>query len=244
MTIPKINLHIHSIYSDGRNKIETIVKRADKLNFKFIAITDHFSNSWKAGVIKTLDSHIKINNYLEKISDQNEDLQAKDSNLRVLKGIEIDLGSSRRYIESLINPSKFDLILLEYLHSPETMGFVRNILKNWEIRLQKQSQSFPLLGLAHFDPSRFIYSNVEVLLEFLQKHNIYFEFNSAYSSYYSVKYKESFFDKFNDFNILVGMGADAHSVNELDLIHEPLDMIKYYNLEPNLEKLIYKLECI
>jgi histidinol phosphatase-like PHP family hydrolase len=244
MDIPKINLHIHSIYSDGRNKIETIVKRANKLNLRFIAITDHFSNSWKAGVIKTLDSHKKIKNYLEKISDQNKELQARGSNLRVLKGIEIDLGSSRRHIESLINPSKFDLILLEYLHSPETIGFVRNFLKDWEIRIQKQDKSFPLLGLAHFDPSQFIYSNVNLLLDFLQKHNIYFEFNSAYSSYYSVKYKESFFDKFNDFNILVGIGADAHSVNELDLIHEPLDMIKYYNLENNLRNLIELLKQI
>ncbi len=244
MTIPKINLHIHSIYSDGRNKIETIVKSAHKLKFEFIAITDHFSDSWKAGVIKTLDSHQKINNYLEKISAQNEELRAKNSNLKVLKGIEIDLGSSRRHIESLIDPSKYDLILLEYLHSPEAIGFVRNILNNWEGILQKQDKSFPLLGLAHFDPSQFIFGKVEILLEFLQQYNIYFEFNSAYASYYSIKYKESFFDKFNNFNILVGIGADAHSVNELDLIHEPLDMIKYYNLENNLKNLIKLLKNI
>jgi histidinol phosphatase-like PHP family hydrolase len=233
---------MHTIYSDGKNKIETMVKRAEELNFDFISITDHFSNTWKADIIKTLDSYRKINNYIEKISAQNEELKAKNSKLRVLKGIEVDLGSSQKYITSLINPSKFDLILLEYLHSPESIGFAKNLIQEWEYRVEGQGGQLPLFGLAHFDPARFIMGNIELVLTFLSDFEVYFEFNSAYSAYYATKYKKDFFDKFAEFNILVGIGADAHSVNELDYVREPLDMIKYYGLENNLFQLIKRLQ--
>ncbi|TXT66679.1 MAG: hypothetical protein BAJALOKI1v1_270011 [Promethearchaeota archaeon] len=239
--LDKINLHIHSLYSDGRNKIERIVETANRLHFRVIAITDHFSNSWKAGVIKTLDSPRKIQNYLEKITKLNKQLNAQGTDLKVLKGIEIDLGSSKKYIESMINPAQFDLILLEYLHSPESIGFIQTILQEWKRGFNHSEYKFPLLGLAHFDPSRFLFGNIDVVLTFLQKYTIYFEFNSAYSSYYSIKYKENFFDKFKAFEVMVGIGSDAHSVHELDYVHEPHHMIEYYDLEKNLKNLMQLL---
>ncbi len=48
MPFPKINLHIHSNYSDGKQTINQIVDKAIKLELDYIAITDHFTNSWKA----------------------------------------------------------------------------------------------------------------------------------------------------------------------------------------------------
>lgn len=39
-----IDLHIHTTYSDGRNSVEEMVKKAVSLGFKKIAITDHV---WK-----------------------------------------------------------------------------------------------------------------------------------------------------------------------------------------------------
>ena len=60
MTFPKINLHIHSIYSDGNNSIREIVDKAIKLGLDYICITDHFTNSWKANVIPNLDTKDKI----------------------------------------------------------------------------------------------------------------------------------------------------------------------------------------
>ena len=37
----KINLHIHSNYSDGSEDFDVLVEQAKKLNMKYIAITDH-----------------------------------------------------------------------------------------------------------------------------------------------------------------------------------------------------------
>lgn len=240
MKFPKINLHIHSIYSDGRNNIQTITKKALKLEFNFIAITDHFSNGWKSGVIKTLDSYKKINLYLEEIETQNENLIGKNSDLKILKGIEIDLGSSYNYIEKLIDPNTFDLILLEYLEDSESIGFINNLIRNWKNKIQNDNQ-FPILGLAHFDPSHFAYKNTQTLFSFMENNQIYFEFNSAYSTYYSKKYQEIFFDKLKEYDIPVGIGSDSHNINELKFIEEPLEIIKYYGLEKNYNLLITTL---
>ncbi|MFO7794731.1 MAG: PHP domain-containing protein [Promethearchaeia archaeon] len=240
MLFPKINLHIHSIYSDGRNDIGTIVKRTIKLEFNFIAITDHFSNAWKSGVIKTLDSSKKINLYLEEIEHQNDYLIGKNVNLKILKGIEIDLGSSYKYIEKLIDPNRFDLILLEYLEDSESIGFINNLIRSWKNKIQNDNP-FPILGLAHFDPSHFAYKNTQTLFNFMESNQIYYEFNSAYSNYYSKKYQEIFFDKLKEYDIPVGIGSDSHNINELKFIEEPFEMIKYYGLEKNYTLLITTL---
>ncbi|TXT63425.1 MAG: hypothetical protein BAJALOKI3v1_370005 [Promethearchaeota archaeon] len=240
---PKINLHIHTIYSDGRNDIETMVHKAKELNFDYIAITDHFSNAWKADIIKTLDSYKKINLYLERIKAQNNALIKKKQNLRVLKGIEVDLGSSKKYVLKLVDPTKFDLILFEYLESPESIEFIENLIEQW-INQGNNKKPLPIFGLAHFDPSKFIYGEIDVLRDFLQKYDIYFEFNSAYSQFYASKYKELFFDIIKDHRIAVGIGADSHNVSELQFVNDPFQMIVYYGLEQNLKLLTNKLREI
>jgi histidinol phosphatase-like PHP family hydrolase len=68
MSLPKLNLHIHTTYSDGKNTINQIVKTAIKLVLDYICITDHFSNSWKSKIIPTLNNLDKIERYLEEIS--------------------------------------------------------------------------------------------------------------------------------------------------------------------------------
>ncbi len=40
-TNKRINLHIHTSYSDGKGDFDSIVNQAEKLNYKYISITDH-----------------------------------------------------------------------------------------------------------------------------------------------------------------------------------------------------------
>ena len=54
MNLPKINLHCHSNYSDGKNSINEIVAKAVKIGLDYLAITDHITNSWKSGIMPTL----------------------------------------------------------------------------------------------------------------------------------------------------------------------------------------------
>ena len=114
MNYTKINLHCHSNYSDGKKSINQIVVKALKIGLDYLAITDHFTNSWKSRVIPTLNSFEKIDNYLEEISNCQHYLKLHSKNLQLYKGIEIDLGSSDQFIKHLINPSFSYYLILIY----------------------------------------------------------------------------------------------------------------------------------
>jgi DNA polymerase (family 10) len=108
----KLNLHIHSKYSDGRNSIEQIVKTALKTDLDYICITDHFTDSWKADHIPNLNNIDKIMRYLEELSKFKDFLVRGNKKLTLFRGIEIDLSSSEKFIINNISPNKFDFILI------------------------------------------------------------------------------------------------------------------------------------
>jgi histidinol phosphatase-like PHP family hydrolase len=239
MSLPKMNLHIHSNYSDGKQTIRQIVERSIKLNLKYIAITDHFTNSWKAWV-SSLNNNETISEYLKEISQCQKYINIKKLNISLLKGIEIDLASTEQFIKKFIQINKFDLILFEYLQSYESIAFIGNLIHHWNMKLNK-NEKFPILGLAHFDPSYFITGGLDTLMKFLEKNYIYFEFNPSYPEYYSPKYKR-FFEKLKEHKIPVAIGCDSHSLKTLDNIEEPLEMMKYYSLESNYKSFINTLD--
>lgn len=239
MDFPKTNLHIHSIFTDGKDSIKQIVKKSIKKGLEIIAITDHFTNSWKADVIPTLDNKEKIDLYLEEISECQLYIEKKNHNLKLYKGIEIDLESSKEHINKLINPKDYDIILFEYLETVGSIAFIKPIINSWKKSLEND-ETLPILGLAHFDPSNFTGEYLESIIDFLKEFNIYFEFNSRYPVYYSRKYIE-FFNKLKNFNIPVAIGCDSHNSRRLDDIEELLEVVKSYDLEENLNSLITNL---
>lgn len=239
---PKINLHIHSTYSDGTNSIREIIDKSVKLGLDYICITDHFTNSWKADIIPSLDTKEKIEDYLYEISEIQQELTNNRQKLTLLKGIEVDITSSYDYITKMVSPKDFDIILFEYLQNNEGIGFIKNILLSWEKGLNLQNDDC-LFGLAHFDPSYFEYSSLEILVNFLKEYNIFFEFNSTYPQFYSQRYKR-FFTELRANQILVSIGCDSHSSSNLDNFEEPLEMIQFYGLELNFGRFIELLKLI
>ena len=239
MSFPEMNLHIHSTFSDGKDSIRKIVKSALKLNLDYIAITDHFTNSWKDWVSK-LKNIDEITEYLGEITECQNHIRDCGKKLTVFKGLEVDLGSSAHFIKKNIQASKFDLILFEYLQDVATIAFVKNIINFWKRTIRNVGE-LPIIGLAHFDPFYFIHDNLDILISFLKNYSIYFEFNPSYPTYYS-RQNEIFFAKLRDHNIPVAIGCDSHSISSLKNIEEPLEMIKYYNLDNNLRYLIKILE--
>ncbi|MFX1259545.1 MAG: PHP domain-containing protein [Promethearchaeota archaeon] len=239
MDFPRINLHIHTNFSDGENSIKEIVVKSLKLGLNYIAITDHFSNSWKANLIATLDTAEKIERYLTEIRKCQNYLKIHNKYLGLYKGLEIDIGSSEEVIKKFIRPECFDLILFEYLETFEGLTFIKNIIEYWKKSITLKN--FPLLGLAHFDPSLFISGGLDILLNFLKNYNIYFEFNSRYSEYYSQR-NQVFFKKLKEKNIHVAIGSDAHNSRNLDDIEEPLNVIRSYNLENSFKAFLNLLK--
>ena len=239
MTLPKTNLHIHTIFSDGKNTIKRVVRKALKLDFEYIAITDHFTDSWKAGVINTLNTEEKITEYLKELSICQNYLKTNNYKLRLFNGIEIDLESSESYIKKLIEPQKYDIIIFEYLESLEGISFVKELINYWK-KSGLISDSHPVFGLAHFDPSFFIHGALDELISFLKEYSIYFEFNSRYPEFMSQK-NVTFFEKLKENNIQVAIGSDSHNLRRLDDFDNIFEILKYFNLE---NKLHYLVEAI
>jgi DNA polymerase (family 10) len=235
MIFPKMNLHIHTQYSDGLNTIREIVKYAIRLRLRYIAITDHFSNSWKSDLIPTLDDINKIDIYLDEIKRFQDYLRIESEELILLKGIEVDAFSTSKFITRLIDPSKFDLILFEYIENNIILNKIQDILVRWRL-----SSPRTIIGLAHFNPKNFKNDDLEDLINFLINNDIYFEFNSQYPQYYLENGK--FFRKLKNHNIAVAIGCDSHNLVNLSSYKGPLEMIKYYNLEENFKKFIRILE--
>lgn len=166
MKLPKLNLHIHSTYSDGKNSISQIVSSALDKGLDYICITDHFTNSWKADIIPNLNSLDKIEMYLEEIGQFQKYLLDEERQMALFKGIEIDLNSTEKFILNSISPAKFDIIIFEYLESIEGISFIKKIINYWR-KNSKNSKVFPLIGLAHFEPSFFIINGMNILIDFL-----------------------------------------------------------------------------
>ncbi len=240
MNFPKINLHIHSNYSDGKNSIREIVEKSINLGLNYISITDHCTNSWKADIIPSLNDKVKIRRYLNEISDIQKEFKIKAPNFGLFKGVEIDISSSYEFLSNLINPYHFDIILFEYLESFEGIAFIRNLLLYWKQKYGRKKE-LALLGLAHFDPSYFEYNDLGVLIKFLKENNIFFEFNSSYSQYFSRR-NETFFSYLKNSEIMVSIGCDSHNLSNLNDFDGSLQMISYYELDPNFLSFINALK--
>ena len=240
MELPKLNLHIHSIFSDGRNSISQIVSAALDKGLDYICIADHFTNSWKADIIPNLNSLAKIEMYLDEIDQFQKYLLEEERQMALFKGIEIDLSSTEKFIVNNILPTRFDILLFEYLESIEGIFFIKKIINYWKGKT-KNSTDFPLIGLAHFDPSFFIINGMNILIDFLTENRIFFEFNTSYPQFYSRKYR-SFFDQLKERNVLISIGCDSHHISTLRDIEEAYDRIKFYDLESNLIDLIQILD--
>jgi len=240
MELPKLNLHIHSKFSDGRNSISQIVLTALDMGLDYICITDHFTNSWKADVIPNLNSLAKIEMYLDEIDQFQKYLLDEKRQMALFKGIEIDLSSTEKFIVNNILPTKFDILLFEYLESIEGIFFIKKIINYWKGKT-KNPTDFPLIGLAHFDPSFFAIDGMNILIDFLTEYQIFFEFNSSYPQFYSQKYR-SFFDQLKERNVLVSVACDSHHLSNLKDIEEAYDRIKFYELESNLIDLVQILD--
>lgn len=77
------DLHVHTKLTDGRNSIIELVRAAQKLNYSYIAITDH---SKQVAIAHGLDKK-RLFKQLDEIDRINSDLK----NFTVLKSIEVDI---------------------------------------------------------------------------------------------------------------------------------------------------------
>lgn len=79
----KGDLHVHSDWSDGENSVEDIVKKAIKLKYEYICISDHSLSRKIMGGLKAAE--------LKRQKKELEKINKKFNKIRILKGSEVDI---------------------------------------------------------------------------------------------------------------------------------------------------------
>ncbi|MEW6624122.1 MAG: DNA polymerase/3'-5' exonuclease PolX [Bacillota bacterium] len=95
--------HVHTLYSDGSNTIEEIVRECKKLGFAYVGLTDHSQSAFYAGGLKIPD--------IERQQEEIARLSQKYSDFGILSGIESDIkpDGSLDYPDEILD--KFDFVI-------------------------------------------------------------------------------------------------------------------------------------
>ncbi|MHA1783662.1 MAG: PHP domain-containing protein [Candidatus Helarchaeota archaeon] len=203
-----IDLHTHTNYSDGVHSINEAIKAAMNKNLEMLAITDHFTTSWKQSIIDTINFN-NFQEYMEEIK-----LGRKKFQFKCLIGIEIDMES--RWEDLIKIPfNEFELILFEYVDSIVTLKKIAELIQKLDIQ--------SVTGLAH----NFYYkiADIETFSKILIDNDIYFELNSRYmqvlDSELIGKLKE-----LKDNGVRFTIGSDAHQLSRIGEVQQPINILK------------------
>ena len=189
-----MDLHVHTTFSDGSCSIHDACAEAIKKEISLIAISDHFTTTWKNDFIKTL-SFEDLPGYFNQIKEA----QALFTP-RILAGIEIDCESDWSKILQL-PLEKFDLINFEYVNT------AHQLKKIISLRETASLASKPFI-LAHNNGR-----NLEKFVDQLFQYDISVELNSRYAEYFLQE--ESTFRILIKKGITFSIGSDAHDVRSV-----------------------------
>lgn len=199
----KGDFHTHTKWSDGSLTIEQTASEAQRLGFKFIAITDHMGH---LKIAKALDEK-NIKKYLKEI-----DRVQKKFKIKIFKGAEIDIRKDGNLDISDSVLKELDVVI-GAIHSPfRTSNMTKRIcyaLENYPInilahptgRLLQERPGYPL--------------NMEKLFETAKATNTFLEIDASPKRL-----------DLNDINIKaaieagckISIGSDAHNKDQLQFV--------------------------
>lgn len=205
----KLDLHIHSNYTDGQNSIREIVKQAEKLKLRTIAITDHvrerstYFDQYCAEIeLIRQDSKFDILIGFEaRIKNFKGEI---DASIAVLEKADIRIASVHRFSigKQLFNPDLFSKAIAQELELEISLAGIAN-------------KTFNVLGhpggmcLKYFN--EFPLSYFEEIIVACKKNDIAFELNSGYHQDIYPELKKIL--KRHD--PLISFGSDAHNVLDI-----------------------------
>ncbi len=97
------DLHMHSLYSDGRDPVSSMVEGCAALGYEYMAITDH---SWGANASRTLAV-----NAIARQRDEIDEMRARFPRMTILHGIEVDIRPDGRLDFDDEVLERFDIVL-------------------------------------------------------------------------------------------------------------------------------------
>lgn len=226
----KMNLHLHTRYSDGLFSPTELVEAAIHYGINVVGFADHYLTT------KTT----AIERYAEKqYCKELEALKEKYKGVvKIYAGVEIDCSYSdfniEKYNYEFLNA--LDFVLLEYVNDNVHEGIPLQELLPF---LEKVKVP---VGLAHNDIGKnFVGIEPEVLAEFLALHGIFVELDTSRRyRRFDMPYYRIASDFFRNFGGLIklSIGSDVHTeIEEVANIGDAIDFVKKLNLEKSLLQL-------
>lgn len=200
----KGDLHIHSRYTDGAYPIEELIQEARKRGYNYIAITDH-SQSLRVAHGMSIESLLKQ-------MDEIDRLQGKYKDIKIFKGIEVDIDfeGNLDYPDDILD--RLDLVIASihsgFNQSEEQITYrIINAMKNPHVniighlrgRIIKKRESYPV------DVNRIIDMAVETRTSL--------EINA---SPYRLDIDDIICKKAKDRGVKVAINTDTHHLSEFD----------------------------
>ncbi len=197
-----INLHNHTHFSDGLFSPQMIIEHAVDEGITHLAITDHFETSKVPSLsAEGFDRYLSVVRTLDK---------KFEGVIKVLAGVEIDTNPQRCDLDSLPveKLNELDLVLLEYVNSPQLGGQRLEGLEYFISQLEVPC------GLAHSDLD-IIFSGCspEELADLFHSYGLFVEINTAWpykrDGSYFFEHAERYYRGF-DGRVKVSVGTDTH----------------------------------
>ena len=232
-SIAFMDLHNHSIWSDGIHTPENIIQNALKNNVTAIGISDHFHTS-KCSSLHKQD----LKEYVENINKLK--LKYQDE-IQIFAGIELCMNRDFCDLQNLPydDLNKLDYVLFEYI------DFFKNSVKFTELN-KYTSKLNCKLGLAHTDLLNFckIYG-LKTVINMLKENNLFWELNVNDGYEYFDTVVDSIdswstsrlFKNLKKNNIQISVGSDTHCLDYYDIKklrignmlakHQSIKMLKY-----------------
>jgi len=232
----KGDLHVHSKWSDGAYSLEEIAEEGMRRGYEYIAITDH---SQSLGIARGLNEE-RLLKQIEEIRRLNQ----KFKNFRLLAGIEVDIRKDGSLDLDKKVLEKLDIVIgalhTGFKQSKEEL--TKRVIKAMETGLITifAHPSGRLLG------EREAYElDYEEIFKMAKKKNIYLEIN-AYPQRLDLTDINCRAAK--NFGIVMSIGTDAHTLNQLDYLRfgvavarrgwlEKKDILNTFSLKELLKKL-------
>lgn len=201
------DLHVHSRYSDGAAKLSEIAEKAKGMRLEWVGICDHSQSLKVAGGLDPDIVYDKI--------EETRKFNRKSKDFKVLCGMEVDILSdgSLDYDDELL--SQLDLVIAAihtgFKQSEEQLtGRIISAMENRYVHMIAHPQG-RLLG------KREPYAlNMEKVLRTARKTQTFLEIN-AYPE--RLDLYDIYCRKAKKLGILIGIGTDAHTLNQIENLY-------------------------
>ena len=203
----KGDLHVHSRYSDGAGKLSEIAEKAKSMGLEWVGICDHSQSLKVAGGLRPDVLYEKI--------EETKRFNKKSKDFKILCGTEVDILSngSLDYDDELL--CQLDLVIAAihtgFKQSEEQLTErIVSAMENKYVHMIAHPQG-RLLG------KREPYAlNMEKVLKAAQKTQTFLEIN-AYPE--RLDLYDIYCKKAKEKSILMGIGTDAHTLNQIENLY-------------------------